>query len=321
MSDLVMFGDTALQLSPKGSERLATIRDAVVHARGIESGAAAAATAVGAEGTLISGVLDSPLGQRVLGQLHEHGVQTEVVRVDPDERRQGLIFREAGHPPREGSVHYDCENTALNSVDPGDLPMSLVQSAGAVFVGTSTALLSESVATTTEALLRAAKGSEVTTTIALDYREGFRSPDRYRESIAGLAEYLDVFVVRRRDAEVVFDAGGQPRKVAHSLAARFDIPIVFVVREDCSAVVLDDSVASNVVHEQPALDVDPVDTTGRQAAFVGGLLGRLARGGSLPTALTHAVATATLACTESGPLLSASRQDVTGTVDRMNERV
>jgi len=100
MAELLTFGDTALELSPRESERFATARDARQHASGIESGAAAAATAVGADGTWVSRLPDAAPSRRVVGQLREHGVATDVTWVDPDDARQGLGFREHGRDPR-----------------------------------------------------------------------------------------------------------------------------------------------------------------------------------------------------------------------------
>lgn len=317
MTDLVAFGDTALQFSPRGSERLAAAREARIHTNGIESGAAAAATVVGAEGTWVSKLPDSPLGRQTVGQLRQHGVETDITWTDADEARQGLVFRESGHAPREEEVRYDCEGTAVASVNPGDLPMDLVQSARTVFAGGSTAVLSGQAATTTEAMLRAAGGSGAVTVADVDYRSGLRSARRYREAVEQLAEHLDVLVVQAEHAEAVFGASGRPRELAHSLTAEYDLGTVVVTRDDCSAVALRDTPGTNVAHEQEAVGIDVVDRTGRQAAFVGGLLGRLARGEDLPGALVDAVAAATLACTVPGPLLSATRGELDRVVARM----
>ena len=317
MTDLVAFGDTAIQFSPRGSERLAVTREARIHTSGIESGAAAAATAVGAEGTWVSKLPDSPLGRHAVGQLRQHGVETEIAWTDPDEARQGLVFREVGHAPREEVVRYDCGGTAVASANPGDLPMDLVQSAETVFAGGSTAVLSEQAATTTEAMLRAAGGGGAITVADVDYREGFRSADRYRETIGQLAEHIDVLAVQAEHAETVFGVSGRSRELAHTLTAEYDLGTVVVTQDDCSAVALRDTPGTNVAHEQGAVGVDIVDATGRQAAFVGGLLGRLARGDDLPRALVDAVAAAALACTVPGSLLSATRGEIDGVVARM----
>ncbi len=320
MSELVAFGETTLQLLPRESERFETARGARLHAGGIESGAVAAATAVGTDGTWVSRLPDSALGRRVVSQLHQHGVTTDVDWVDPDEARQGLVFREPKREPREEDVVYDCENTAVAAVSPADLPMERVQSADAVFVGASTAVLSEGAATTAETVLRAARGNGATTAVAVDYRPELRSADRYRETLENVIEPVDVLVVDMACAGPVFGGNDRPRRLANTLAAELDLETVVVTREDCSAVVLRDSPGTNVVHEQAAPEVDVVDATGRQAAFAGCLLGRLADGAPLHKALTDAVAAAALACTVPGPFLTATREEIADVATRVSDR-
>ncbi len=317
MAELVTFGDTALQLSPRESERFATARDARLHASGIESGAAAAATAVGTAGTWLSRLPDAAPSRRLVGQLHQHGVATDVTWVDPDDARQGLIFHESGREPREEAIVYDWEHTAVAAGSAEDLPMERVRAADTVFVGLSTAVLSERALASTEAVLQAAHEAGVTTAAAVDYRPGLRSVERYREALADLVAMVDVLVVSDTHAETVFEKNNRPRTLANTLAAELDLETVVVARADGGAVALEVSPGTNVVHEQAAPETDVVSTTGRQAALAGGVLGRLADGAPLDEALTDAVAAAALACTVPGPLLTATPEEVSAVVARM----
>jgi 2-dehydro-3-deoxygluconokinase len=315
MTALVTFGDTALQFSPGGTERLATAREVTTHTEGVESATAVAAAALGGTATWVTHLPDSPLGRQVAGQVRQHGIGTEITWTGADETRQGLVFRERGREPRGATVHYDCEDTPVASATPGDLPMDLVRGATVCMTGVSTAVLSEAAATTAQAMLRAARGSGVTTATALDYRPGLRSADRYREALAALFDHLDILVAREDRAESVFATGGRPRELAHTLAAEFDLETVVVTRTDGGAVALEDTPGTDVVHERDAVETDAVDTTGRQAAFVGAFLQRLAAGHDVPEALAYGVAAGALACTVSGTLLTATGPDVEGLVE------
>jgi 2-dehydro-3-deoxygluconokinase len=310
MSALVTFGETALQLSPRGDERLATAREARIHADGVESGAAVAAATLGGESTWISKLPASPLGRQIVGQIRQHGVGTSITWTDPDGTRQGVVFRERGRTPRDETVRYDCRDTPVASATPGDLPMDRVRNAATVLAGASTAVISEQAATTTRAMLRAAGGSGTRTAAALDYRAGLRSPARYRETVADLCDHLDVLVAAADHAETVFSVTGQPRELAHSLAAEFDLETVVVTRTDGGAVALRDTPGTDVVHERGAIGTDTVDPTGRQAAFLGAFLSHLADGHDVPDALDYGVAAAALACTVPGPLLAATRAEI-----------
>jgi 2-dehydro-3-deoxygluconokinase len=315
MTELVTFGDTALQLSPRGAERLASARGADVHAEGVESGAAVAAATLGGESTWVTHLPDSPQGRLVAGRIREHGVGTEITWTDPDGDRQGIVFRDPGRAPRETAVSYDCGGTPFAAASPADLPMDLVQEATVVFTGASSAVLSERAARTSRAVLRAARGSGATTAVALDYRPGLRSPEHYREVLGALVDHLDVLIVGAEGAGTVFDAAGRSREVAHTLAAEFDLGTVVVVRTDGGGVALRDTPGTDVVHERDAVDTDVVDVTGQTAAFAGAFLWRLAAGRDVPVALTGGVAAGALACTVPGPLLTATPTEI----DRVGE--
>jgi 2-dehydro-3-deoxygluconokinase len=315
MAGLVTFGDTALQLSPRGNARLATARHLRTHAEGIESGAAVAMTALGGESTWVSRLPDSPLARRALGQLRQHGVETEITWADADRTRQGLVFRDPGRQPRPESVRYDYQDTAVASASPGDLPIELIRDAGVALSGVSTAALSEQAESTTLAMLRAAQGSDVGTTMALDYRPGLAPPERYRAAFEALVDHSDLFVASESGAEAVFGATGQPRELAHTIAAEYDLKTVVVTCSDGSVAALRDVPGTNVVHDREGIETETVDTTGREAAFVGALLGRLDDGAELPEALAYGVAASALACTVSGPLLTATPGDIERLVD------
>jgi 2-dehydro-3-deoxygluconokinase len=310
MTRFVTFGDTALQLSPRGGERLATAREADVHAEGVESGAAVAAAELGGRSTWVTHLPDSPPGRGIAGRIRQHGVGTEIIWTDPAETRQGIVFRDPGRAPREATVAYDYADTPFAAATPAELPMELVQGATTVFTGASSAALSEQAATTTRAVLRAARGRGVTTAAALDYRPELRSADRYRETLGALVDHLDVFLAGVDGARTVFDASGRPRELAHSLAAEFDLETVVVVRADGGALALRDTPGTDVVHECDAVETDIVDATGRLAAFAGAFLWRLAAGRDLPHALAGGVAAGALACTVPGPLVTATRTEI-----------
>jgi 2-dehydro-3-deoxygluconokinase len=315
MAELVTFGDTALQLSPPGNERLATARSVRTHAEGIESGAAVAGAALGGGSTWVSRLPKSPFARRILGQLRQYGIETEIAWADANRTRQGIVFRDPGRQPRPGSVRYDYGDTAIASVNPGDLPIELIQNAGAALSGLSTAVLSEQAESTTQAMLRAARGSDVTTAVALDYRPGLESAEGYREAFNSLVNDFDLFVASESGAETVFETTGQPRELAHTIAAEHDLKTVVITSSDGGVAALRDTPGTNVVHGRDGIETETVDTTGRQAAFVGTLLGQLIDGAELPEALTYGVAASALACTVPGPLLTATGEEIERLVD------
>lgn len=319
MTELVTFGETPLRFSPPGKERLETARETTVHADGTESNAAVAASQLGVGSTWVSKLPVSALSRRVVGELERHGIDTSITWASDGSARQGLVFREAGHPPREDQQWHDRDGTAAATAAPGDLPMDLIQNATVVFTGLTTATLSADTGSTVQAMFRAAHGSGATTALDVDYQSGLRGVDTYHETLLSLLEHLDVLIANEADVRTVLDQSGQPRELANVIAAEYDLETVVITRSERGAVALQDSPGTNVIHERRTIETEAVDASGQQGAFAGGFLARLSDGADLADALSYGVASATLARTVPGPFLTADRSEIKRVVEEVVE--
>lgn len=317
MSELVTFGETPIQISPPGKQRIETARQMSVYADGMESNAAVAAGQLGTPSTWVSRLPATALSRRVVGGVERHGIETSISWASEAETRQGLVFREAGHPPREAQRWHDRDGTAVARAEPSDLPMELVQGATAVLAGLSTAGLSKDAKSTVETLLRACQGSGATTAVDVDYHPGLRPPADLRETLVPLLEHVDVLLGNEGHLRTVFDRSGKPRELANSLAAEHDIETVVVTRSEWGAVALQNTPGTNVIHECETIDREPVDESGQHGAFAGGFLARLSDGAKLEAALSYGTAAATLVRTIPGPFLTASRGEIERVVDKI----
>lgn len=317
MPELVTFGETPLRLSPPGKERLESADMMTLQADGTESNAAVAAEVFGVDGLWVSKLPDSPLGRRIVGELEGHGIDTQITWADSTEHRQGLVFHEAGHRPRDGARHQDRSGTAPATAKPGDLPMDRIQQADAVFTGLSTPALSEDAAKTTQAMLRAAHGSGATTAIDVDHQPGLVDADFLQEVLLELLEHLEVLIANEEKIRTVLDRSGKPRELANTIAAEYDLETVVITRSKHGAVALQDTPGTNVIHERETIDAEPVDEAGQHGAFSGGFLARLLDGADFSEALSYGVATATMARTIPGPLLTAEREEVDKIADEV----
>jgi len=312
MTRLVTFGETAIRLTPPPSERLESATDVRMRADGTESNVAVAATRLGVPSVWLSKLPDTPLGRRVLSELHAHGLETEVDWADREAGRQGLTFFERGSAPRESVRLQDRSDAVAATAEPGDLAMTLVQEADAVFVGGSTPALSPTARQTTAAVFRAASGRCV---LDLDFASGLWSAAEAREHLGGLFESVDVLVASEEDAQAVFDTSDSGRDLVHVISAQGDFDHVVLTRSEFGAVAL----ADNVVHEQDAVETDPADTAGQHEAFVGGYLSRLLEDGPTDEALAYGVATAALTRTMAGSMTRVERAEVERVVADMDD--
>jgi 2-dehydro-3-deoxygluconokinase len=317
MTELVTFGETPLRMSPPENQRLEMARTMDIYADGMSSNVAVGAHELGAETMWLSKQPDTPLGRRVVTQVEEHGVTTDVTWTDDPKLRQGLTFRESASEPRESKYWQDRWNTAAASAEPSDFQMNLVQDSEMLFTDLSTPIQSHQAAETTQALLRAGGGGGAVTAVDLNYSPGLADAEQYRGLFEKLSEQIDVFFGNESDVQTVLDENGHARELANILAAEFDLDIVVITRAEHGAVALHDSPGTNVIHERETVDAPAVDPTGQHGAFIGGFLEELIRGSDAARALSVAVATAALARSIKGPHLTMTEDELEPIVDEV----
>lgn len=310
---IVSFGDSALRLSTQDGQRFETADELRLAVDGMASTAAAVASRLGADAIWLSKVPDTPLGRRAVAELHEHGLETDVVWAEPDDCRQGLLFFEDAVEPREPRLLQDRDDTAIGSLTPGEIQMAHIQNADAVFTTGSTAAVSQQAAETTGALLRSAPGLRV---MDLDFHPGLWSAQRAADTLESLFSAVDMLFASEAQAKAVFDRTGSPRELVHTIAADYDFSHVVLTRSEHGVVGYHD----NVLHEQDAFETAATDSAGQHATLIGGVLQRLVDGASTADALEYGAAAAAVARTMPGPLTPIEPDDVERLVARSNRR-
>jgi 2-dehydro-3-deoxygluconokinase len=305
MTDLVAFGETMLRLSPPQGDRLERTSSLSCHVGGPESNTAIAAERLGAVSTWLSKVPDSPLGRRVVGELHHQGIETDVVWSDT--HRQGLYFVENSGDPRGLTIVYDREGSAMSSVSPDELDLSALQNARVFVTSGVTPALSGTACETTIELLKIAREAGTTTALDFNYHEQLWSAKEAREQLTQLFPAIDILFISSDDAENVLGLqSGQAAQFAHTLAAEYDFRTVVVTKPDLGAVAWHDS----VVHEHDTYETDTIDQMGASDAFAGAFLARRLAGNDVPTALEYATATAALKRTIAGDTALLTKAEV-----------
>ncbi|ELZ19563.1 PfkB domain-containing protein [Haloterrigena salina JCM 13891] len=308
MSDIVAFGETMLRLSPPRNERLEDVDEFEVRAAGAESNVAIAASRLGATASWISKVPETPLGKRVVGELRQHGIDTDVVW--SHRGRQGTYYLERAGKPRGTNVIYDRKNTAVSTAKAREFDIDRIQNARVFFTTGITPALSSTLRETTANMLKAARQGGTTTAFDFNYRNKLWSPDEARETLTQLFPGIDVLVIAARDARTVLGIEGDPRQLAHRLGSQYDFTTVVVTRGADGAIGWHDS----VVHEQEAYETDTVSSIGTGDAFTGAFIARRLHGDDVPTALEYAAATAAIKRTIPGDVALVSKEEVDAVV-------
>ena len=308
MSDLVTFGETMLRLSPPGHERIESASEFEVRAAGAESNVAVAAERLGATATWTSKLPDSPLGRRVVGELHQYGIETDVVWAPSG--RLGTYYLELGGTPRGTKVVYDRQGSAFSTAGAEEFDLGLIQEARVFFTSGITPALSPEMRETTMKLLQAARKAGTTTAFDVNYRRKLWSPQEAQDTLTSLFPGIDVLVIAARDARTVLGYEGDPRQLAHKLGSQYDFTTVIVTRGSEGAIGWHDS----VVHDQESYETDTVSPIGTGDAFTGAFIARRLHGEDVPTALEYAAATAAIKRTIPGDVALLSKEEVDAVV-------
>jgi len=306
MADLVTFGETMLRFSPPDEERLEIADQYDVNVAGAESNVAVAAQRLGVDSVWLSKLPDSPIGRKVAGELRSHGIAVDVVWDDSPGRRQGTYYLEQGRPPRGSDVIYDRAHASVTTATVDELATSVLEDATCFHTTGITPALSETLATTTAALLERAQSAGTTTSFDVNFRSNLWAPPRAKEVLTDLFPAIDLLVVAERDARVVLDADGDAETIARALDDEYGFEVVVVTRGGEGALAL----ADGEVFTQPTYEAPDAYPVGTGDSFVGGFLSQYLDGEPIPEALAWGAATAALKRSVPGDMATIAPEEV-----------
>jgi 2-dehydro-3-deoxygluconokinase len=284
----VFFGELLMRLATRRFERFSQAREFEVAYTGAEANAAVSLANFGLDAYVVSVVPDNEIGQSCVDFLRQFGVNTDFVLRGG--RRLGTFYLETGAAQRPSKVIYDRAGSSITELGPGQVDWERVFDGKHWFHWSGTApALSDSMAATVEEACVAAKRHGLTVSCDLNYRRKLWPPDKARQVMTSLMEYVDVLIGNEEDSALVLgmEAKGvdvhagqidveRYKEVAHVLHQKFGFKYVATtIRESISAsengwsCLLSDS---NECYVSRAYRIWIVDRVGGGDAFSGGLI-------------------------------------------------
>jgi 2-dehydro-3-deoxygluconokinase len=215
MARYVTFGEVMLRLKPQGFERL--LQSPLLEASfgGAEANVAVGLAHLGLHAVFVSAVPPNQIGDRCIGELRRHGVDTSFVRRGGN--RLGIYFLESGAVQRPSSIIYDRSGSALSEIGQGDIPWDEVFSNARWFhiSGITPAITASTAEVSMEAVERA-KVAGVTVSCDLNYRKKlWKYGKQPHEVMEKIVRYADIVVGNEEDyqrslsmkADIDVDAG------------------------------------------------------------------------------------------------------------------
>lgn len=323
---VVTLGEIMLRLSTPDFKRFVQADSFDVTYGGGEANVAAALCNYGLQGTFVSKIPDNPIGQSAINHLRRYGVDTQFVARGGN--RLGIYFLETGASMRASQVVYDRAHAAIAEADISDFDFDKIFEGADWFHTTGiTPALSDKAAALTEAALKAARAKGVTTSIDLNYRKKLWSPEKSREVMTNLCQYVDVCIGNEEDAEIMLGFKGQGTDVTkgelnldgykdafRQMKEKFDFKyIASTLREShsasdngWSALVYD----GNEYYHTKQYEIRLIDRVGGGDSFASGFIFGLVTGMEMKDAAEFGVAASALKQTIPGDLNHATLSEV-----------
>lgn len=277
MYDVVTFGEAMLRLSPPHFGRLEQSHALDVEIGGSEVNVAVGLSRLGMAAAWVSKLPNNSLGRMVRNRARELGVDVSHV-VFSDQGRQGLYFVEFGAAPRASSVLYDRGNSAISTIQPGEVDWKKVLSKAKLFhVSGITPALSPAAAETTALAMKTAKEAGCLVSYDLNYRKKLWPPAAAKSCQEPLMKLVDILTTTEEDTGVVFGIREDSyQKVAANLAKTFGFKVVAItLREDISvwknnwtAI----AYADGKIYSDRTYSVEIVDRVGAGDSFTAGFI-------------------------------------------------
>ncbi len=340
MSKVVCMGEMMLRLMPVANLRIEQAASFEAIYGGDESIVAVSLARFGLETAYVTKLPNNPLGRAALNSIRSHGVNTDFICLGGE--RLGLNFYENGASVRPSKVIYDRKHSAIAEAELTDFDFDQIFAGAAWFhVSGITPALSDKTAALTEQAMSAAKNHKLTVSVDLNYRRKLWSPEKARQVMTGLMQYVDVCIGNEEDAEITL--GFKPahtnvfkgeiniegyQDIFQQMKERFGFKVIAsTLRQSHSA---SDNGWSALVYDgqefchSRTYQIHLVDRGGGGASFAAGLIYGLISGKSLRDTTEFAVAASALKQTITGDfnlvtvdeVLELVKGDASGRVQR-----
>lgn len=199
---IITMGEIMLRLSTPGYERFNQAKSYDVVYGGGEANVAVSLANYGFDTFFVSKLPNNPIGQSAVNHLRRFGVKTDYITRNGD--RVGIYFLETGASMRPSKVVYDRAHSAIAEATEKDFNFDAIfEGADWFHFSGITPALSDSAAILTEKALQTAKNHNVTVSVDLNYRKKLWTPERAKEVMTNLMQYVDVCIGNEEDAEKV----------------------------------------------------------------------------------------------------------------------
>ncbi|MHB1133811.1 MAG: sugar kinase [Chloroflexota bacterium] len=273
MYDVVTFGETMVRLSPPGFRRLEQTDSLEMSIGGTELNTAAALARLGRRVCWVSKLVDNGLGRFIANKGRELGVDMSRV-IWAHEGRIGTYFIEQAVSPRPISLIYDRKDSAINTLQPGEIDWPSLFAGTRLFHTTGiNPALSPAVARETKVAMLAAKAAGCKVSFDPNMRFNLWTVEEARRAFLELVPLADILFSPAEALDLFFGIKGEPFAAAQEARRRFGLALVVMGRRESLGQVRgawSSAVVGERVWEGERREFEIVDRIGTGDAYAAG---------------------------------------------------
>lgn len=203
MSNVVLFGEIMLRLSPEGYNRFVQADKFDIHYGGSEANVAISLSNYDINSVFVSKLPSNEIGQAALNELRRFGVNTSEIVMGGN--RLGIYYSEKGASQRPSKVIYDRKYSSISEAEINDFDWDKIfKDAEWFHFSGITPALSDNLAKICLIACEKAKENNIKVSCDLNYRSKLWSTTQANKVMSKLIKYVDVCIGNEEDIENVF---------------------------------------------------------------------------------------------------------------------
>jgi 2-dehydro-3-deoxygluconokinase len=264
--DVTAIGEGQLRFSVPAGKRLEQASQFDVNVSGTEGNVTGLLSRLGWLCGLVTGLPNSPLGQRVKNEYQLTGLDLSAVHWS-DCHRLATYYVEYAVPPRATQVYYDRADTCFTNLTVDDIAWSYLLDTRLLHLSGLTLALSPSVRTIFLEAIDRAKAADIPVSFDMNYRSKLWTPKEAAEAVKPIFNEVDILFCGRRDAQLMFGLDGPPQTVIDGLRELSNARYIVTTLSHEGLIAWDGD-----YHCVPAKNVTILDRIGAGDAMVAGVL-------------------------------------------------
>lgn len=266
-AEVICLGETMVLLTPVDAGSLGQAELLRLTVAGAESTVAQYLSNLGHHCAWVSRLGQDPFGRRIVSALAAQGVDTGLVRYDPD-APTAVFFKDPA--PGGSRVYYYRKGSAAAAMSATDAAALPLDGARLVHLSGITPALSPACAATVDVVIDRARQAGAAVSFDVNYRPPLWPPEEAGPVLRRLAQRADIVLVGRDEAQTLWGT----TTAAEARTWLEPCPVVVVKDSDVGATEFN----GGEMAFQPALPVEVIEPVGAGDAFAGGYLSGMLRG-------------------------------------------